>query len=33
LSGSLFPSPSMETLGPPASFQATAYALHGITAS
>ena len=33
LSGSLFPSPSMELLGPPASFQATAYALRGITAS
>lgn len=33
LSGSLFTSPSMETLGPPASFQATAYALRGITAS
>jgi len=33
LSGSLFTSPSMEILGPPASFQATAYALRGITAS
>jgi 3D (Asp-Asp-Asp) domain-containing protein len=33
LSGNLFTSPSMELLGPPASFQATAYALHGITAS
>ena len=33
LSGSLFTSPSMELIGPPASFQATAYALHGITAS
>jgi 3D (Asp-Asp-Asp) domain-containing protein len=33
LSGSLFTSPSMELLGPPASFQATAYALRGITAS
>ena len=33
LSGSLFSKPSMELIGPPASFQATAYALHGITAS
>jgi 3D (Asp-Asp-Asp) domain-containing protein len=33
LSGSLFTSPSMETLGPAASFQATAYALRGLTAS
>ena len=33
LSGRLFTSPSMELLGPPASFQATAYALRGITAS
>jgi 3D (Asp-Asp-Asp) domain-containing protein len=33
LSGSLFASPGMETLGLPASFQATAYALRGITAS
>ena len=33
LSGSLFTSPSMELIGPPASFQATAYALRGITAS
>jgi len=33
LSGSLFTKPSMELLGPPASFQATAYALRGITAS
>jgi 3D (Asp-Asp-Asp) domain-containing protein len=33
LSGSLFTSPSMEILGPPSSFQATAYALRGITAS
>jgi 3D (Asp-Asp-Asp) domain-containing protein len=33
LSGGLFTSPSMALLGPPASFQATAYALHGITAS
>lgn len=33
LSGSLFPSPSMELLGPAASFQATAYALNGLTAS
>ena len=33
LSGSLFPSPTMELLGPPRSFQATAYALRGITAS
>jgi 3D (Asp-Asp-Asp) domain-containing protein len=33
LSGSLFKSPSMEALGPPTNFQATAYALRGITAS
>jgi 3D (Asp-Asp-Asp) domain-containing protein len=33
LRGSLFTSPSMELIGPPASFQATAYALRGITAS
>jgi len=33
LSGSLFTNPSMELLGPAASFQATAYALRGITAS
>jgi 3D (Asp-Asp-Asp) domain-containing protein len=33
LSGRLFTIPSMELLGPPASFQATAYALRGITAS
>jgi len=33
MSGTLFTSPSMELLGPPASFQATAYALRGITAS
>src|SRR2546422_386708 len=33
LSGSLFPNPSMELLGPAASFQATAYALRGRTAS
>jgi 3D (Asp-Asp-Asp) domain-containing protein len=33
LSGRLFTSPSMELIGPPASFQATAYALRGITAS
>lgn len=33
LSGSLFTSPSMEQLGPAARFQATAYALRGITAS
>jgi 3D (Asp-Asp-Asp) domain-containing protein len=33
LSGSLFTSPSMELIGPPANFQATAYALRGITAS
>jgi 3D (Asp-Asp-Asp) domain-containing protein len=33
LSGSLFTSPGMELIGPPASFQATAYALRGITAS
>ncbi|HZF40800.1 MAG TPA: 3D domain-containing protein [Blastocatellia bacterium] len=33
LSGSLFASPSMALLGPPANFQATAYALHGRTAS
>jgi 3D (Asp-Asp-Asp) domain-containing protein len=32
-SGTLFTSPSMALLGPPASFQATAYALRGITAS
>jgi 3D (Asp-Asp-Asp) domain-containing protein len=33
LSGSLFTNPSMDLIGPPASFQATAYALRGITAS
>ena len=33
LNGSLFTNPSMDLIGPPASFQATAYALHGITAS
>ena len=33
LSGSLFTSPSMDLIGPPANFQATAYALRGITAS
>jgi 3D (Asp-Asp-Asp) domain-containing protein len=33
LSGSLFPSPSMALLGPPANFQATAYALRGRTFS
>lgn len=33
LSGSFFASPSMSLLGPPANFQATAYALRGITAS
>jgi len=33
LSGSLFAAPSMALLGPPANFQATAYSLHGRTAS
>ena len=33
LNGSLFTSPSMVSLGPPVNFQATAYALRGITAS
>jgi 3D (Asp-Asp-Asp) domain-containing protein len=33
LNGSLFTSPSMVSLGPPSNFQATAYALRGITAS
>ncbi len=33
LSGNSFARPSMELLGPPASFQATAYALRGRTAS
>ena len=33
LNGSLFSTPSMELLGPPSNFQATAYALRGITAS
>jgi 3D (Asp-Asp-Asp) domain-containing protein len=33
LNGSLFTSPSMNSIGPPANFQATAYALRGITAS
>jgi 3D (Asp-Asp-Asp) domain-containing protein len=33
LSGTLFASPSMALLGPPASFQATAYSLHGRTFS
>jgi 3D (Asp-Asp-Asp) domain-containing protein len=33
LSGSLFAGPSMALLGPAAGFQATAYALHGRTAS
>ena len=33
LNGSLFTSPSINSLGPPSKFQATAYALRGITAS